>query len=53
MYKDAKNMTGKQTVELFARYGVMDYVMSCYGALSTVGHYYLMDDIDGFIEDRR
>ncbi len=53
MYKSAKNMTGKQTVELFKRYGVTDYVTSCYEALHTTGTQYIVEDIDLFVEARQ
>ena len=53
MYKSAKNMTGKQTVELFKRYGVTDYVTSCYEALHTTGTKYIVEDIDLFVEARQ
>ncbi len=53
MYKAAKNMTGRQTVELFKRYGVTDYVTSCYEALHTTGAKYIVEDIDLFVEARQ
>jgi hypothetical protein len=53
MYKAAKNMTGKQTVELFKRYGITDYVTSCYEALHTTGTKYIVEDIDLFVEARQ
>ena len=53
MYKAAKNMTGKQTVEFFKRYGVTDYVTSCYEALHTTGTKYIVEDIDLFVEARQ
>ncbi|NJD03226.1 MAG: DUF3791 domain-containing protein [Ruminiclostridium sp.] len=53
MYKAAKNITGKQTVELFKRYGVTDYVTSCYEALHTTGTKYIVEDIDLFVEARQ
>ncbi|MDR0287901.1 MAG: DUF3791 domain-containing protein [Clostridiales bacterium] len=53
MYRAAKNMTGKQAIELFKRYGVLDYVISCYEALHTTGTNYIVEDIDLFIEARQ
>ena len=53
IYKSAKNMTGKQAIGLFKQYGVIDYVMSCYGALHTTGTNYIVEDIDLFIEARQ
>jgi hypothetical protein len=37
MYKAAKHMTGKEVIGLFKRYGIADYVLSCYEALHTTG----------------
>ena len=53
MYRASKNMTGKQAIELFKRYGVSDYVLSCYEALHTTGTNYIVEDIDLFIEARQ
>jgi len=53
MYKAAKHMTGKQVIELFKRYGITDYVLSCYEALHTTGTNYIVEDIDLFIEARQ
>ena len=52
MYKAAKNMTGKQTIELFKRYGISEYLTSCYDALHTTGPKYIVEDIDLFVEAR-
>ncbi len=49
-YKAAKRLTGKQVAELFTRYGVWDYVYSCFEALHTTGINYIIQDIDAFIE---
>ena len=32
MYREAKNLTGKQAIDLFKQYGISDYVISCYEA---------------------
>jgi hypothetical protein len=53
MYKAAKQMTGKQVIELFKRYGVTDYVLSCYEALHTAGTNYIVEDIDLFLKARQ
>jgi hypothetical protein len=53
MYKSAKNITGKQAINLFKQYGVVDYIMSCYEALHTTGTNYIIEDIDLFIEARQ
>lgn len=48
-YKKAKDMTGKNTIELFNKYGVLDYIIVRYGALHTTGGNYIVEDIDLFI----
>ena len=53
MYKAAKHMTGKQVIELFKQYDIMDYVLSCYEALHATGTNYIVEDIDLFIEARQ
>ena len=52
MYRAEKNLTGKQAIDLFKQYGIIDYVMSCYEALHTTGTNYIIEDIDLFIEAR-
>lgn len=53
IYKNAKNLTGKQVAELFTRYKVWDYVYSCFEALHTMGANYIVEDIDLYIEARQ
>lgn len=52
-YRVAKNLTGVQVSELFTKYHVWDYVYDCFGALHTTGDYYIINDIDQFIEARK
>ena len=51
-YKNAKKLNGKQVCELFSRYGVWDYIYSCFEALHTTGANYIVEDIDLFIAAR-
>ncbi len=51
-YKVHKAMTGKQTVELFTRYGVFDYLREFYDVLHTTGHHYINHDIDIYLKSR-
>ena len=37
-YKVYKSLTGKQTAELFRRYGVFDYLNEFYDVLHTTGY---------------
>ena len=52
-YRAAKNMTGRQVMEMFKHYGITDYVLSCYEALHTTGINYIIEDIDLFVEARQ
>ena len=49
-YKTAKGITGEQVLDLFARYGVMDYLCKCFDVLHTQGRQWLIAEIDEFIE---
>lgn len=51
-YKSAKNLTGKQVIELFRKYRVSEYIMSCFEALHTTGANYIVEDIDLYIDAR-
>lgn len=53
IYKAAKQLTGRQVIELFSHYGIADYVLSCYEALHTTGTHYIIADIDEFIAARQ
>lgn len=52
-YKVAKDLTGRQVMELFCRYKVMEYIVSCFEALHTTGTNYIVEDIDLYIEARQ
>jgi hypothetical protein len=52
IYRQAKGLSGKQVYTLFAKRGVFDYVIDCYGALHTTGAQYTIDDIDKFIAEK-
>ena len=51
-YKSAKKLTGRQVVNLFSKYRVSEYIISCFEALHTAGANYIVDDIDLYIEAR-
>lgn len=53
IYKNARNLTGRQVAELFTRYRVWEYVYSCFEALHTTGASYIIDNIDHYIESRK
>ena len=52
-YRADKKMTGRATMQLFKKYGVLDYLGACYDVLHTTGKQYLVEDIDGFIAARK
>ncbi|MDR0512292.1 MAG: DUF3791 domain-containing protein [Treponema sp.] len=49
-YKTAKGMTGKEVISLFKQYNIIDYIVSCYGALHTMGGLAITEDIDSLID---
>lgn len=51
-YKVHKALTGKQTAELFRRYGVFDYLNEFYDILHTTGYQYINNDIDIYLKSR-
>jgi len=52
-YKHEHNMNGKDTLKLFQKYGVMEYISSFYDVLHSFGHQYIVQDINEFIALRR
>lgn len=52
-YKVAKRLTGKQVMELFRRYMISEYIVSCFEALHTTGTNYIVEDIDLYIAARK
>jgi hypothetical protein len=52
-YKTANSMTGKEVITLFKKYNIIDYIVSCYGALHTMGGLAIVDDIQSLIENMK
>lgn len=52
-YKTAKKLNGKQVIELFRRYKVFEYIVTCFEALHTTGANYIIEDLDLYIEARQ
>ena len=50
-YKAAKNVTGKEAITMFKKYNIIDYIVTCYGALHTMGGLAITEDIDSLIKD--
>ena len=53
IYKTANKLSGKQVIEVFNRYGILEYIVSCFAALHTTGPEYIIEDIASLIEERR
>ncbi len=51
-YKLHRNLTGKETAELFEKYGVFDYLNEFYDVLHTTGYDYINNDIDIYLKSR-
>lgn len=51
-YKTHRKLTGKAVYDLFAKYGVIEYLYEFYDVLHTTGHNYINDDIDDFLKNR-
>jgi len=51
-YKNAKGLKGKETIELFNKYRVLDYINASYEALHTTGREYIVDDLNIYINAR-
>jgi hypothetical protein len=52
-YKAAKDITGKEVITLFKKHNIIDYIVTCYGALHTMGGLAIAEDIDSLIENQR
>ena len=48
--KAAMGMTGKEVITLFKKYNIIEYIVSCYGALHTMGGLAIAEDIHSLIE---
>lgn len=51
-YGAAKGMTGEQVLDLFSKYGLVDYLSEFYDVLHTQSRQWLIEEIDEFIEIR-
>lgn len=52
-YRADKKLSGRETMNLFKKYGVLDYLEACFDVLHTTGRAYLIEDIDIFIDARK
>ena len=53
IYKNAKELSGKQAMALFDKYHVLEYIINYFEALHTTGERYIVNDIDLYIEARQ
>lgn len=52
-YGAAKGMSGEQVLDLFSKYGLVDYLSEFYDVLHTQGRQWLIEEIDEYIENRK
>jgi hypothetical protein len=52
-YKEHKQTDATETLFLFRKYGVIDYLIAGFDVLHTQGREYIMSDIDRYIENRK
>ena len=52
-YRAEKKLTGREAMELFKKFGILDYLETCYNVLHTTGRDYIIEDIDLFIAARQ
>ena len=51
-YKQYRHLSGAETVGIFSRYGVFDYIREFYDVLHTTGRNYINHDIDIYLRAR-
>lgn len=52
-YKNAKGIDGTEAMEIFLKYGVLDYLNEHFEILHTQNRQWILEDIDEFIELRK
>lgn len=52
-YGAAKGMSGEQVLDLFSKYGLVDYLSEFYDVLHTQGRQWLIEEIDEYIKIRK
>lgn len=52
-YKNTKGLKGREAIDIFNRYRVIDYIDASYEALHTTGKDYIVEDLDIYIEARK
>lgn len=52
-YKNAKGLAGAEAMQVFSRYGVLEYLQEFFDVLHTQSSQWILADIDEFIDVRR
>lgn len=52
-YKMKQNLSGGEVFSLFDKYGVTDFLIQNYSILHSQSHQWIIEEIDGFINNRR
>ena len=52
-YKTAHKLTGKEVINIFIKYNIIDYVKSFFDVLHSTGQEYIVADIDKYINSRQ
>lgn len=52
-YKNAKVIDGAEAMEIFSKYGLLEYLEEHYEILHTQNHHWILEDIDKFLEIRK
>ena len=52
-YKDFANISAEETLFIFRKYGVFDYLRDCFEMLHTQGESYILNEIELFIKQRK
>lgn len=52
-YKSAEDISGREVIDLFNRYSIIEYIRAYYEALHTTGRQYIVDDINMYIKTRQ
>ena len=52
-YKNAHGISGREAMEQFTQYGVLEYISAFFDVLCSCGGKYIVQDIDMFIESRQ
>ena len=51
LYRTRHGLSGREVMDLFSEYGVIGYIEEFYGPLHTMGDSYILEDIEGLIEE--